>query len=272
MLRPTEFSVVCHRRRGTVELLPRAKVRRLRGAAADFFSYHLLNNPATRRTSEIEFGILMEDLRSGRLAEAIAKLEESFVASGATYSTCEVHLRSVQLWAEATYARTTFLRWLFKAEDVRVRSSVQDWALLAGKGSGAEKGLAAAGNITYEDAVAVCDLVSKDLWAASGAEYGLDDLVSFLGLPQNTEVVESEKLPQPAPPVTVASDLGSIARCAQVPRSRLRLKSPRAALGAAVAAAGSGVSAPAGPPMLVGARVGTLALVVSWCCYRFQLR
>ena len=244
MLRPTDFSVVCHRRQGTVELLPRAKVRR----HGDYVSYHLLMNPATRRTSEIEFGILMEDLRSGRLADAIAKLAESFVASGATYSTCEVHLRSVKLCAKATYARTTFLRWLFKAVEVRVKSSVQDWALLAGKGSGAEKGLAAAGNITYEDAVAVCDLVSKDLWAASGAEYGLDDLVCFLCLSQNTEVVECEKLPQPAPPVTVASDLGSLARCAQVPRSRLRLKTPQAASGAAWAAAGSGVASPAGPP------------------------
>ena len=142
----------------------------------------------------------MEDLRSGRLAEALAKLEESFAAAGATYSTCEVHLRSVQLWAKATHARTTFLRWLFKAVEVRVESSVQDWALLAGKGSGAEKGLAAAGNITYVDAVWVCDLVSKDLWAASGAEYGLDDLVCFLCLSRITEVVECEKLPQPAPP------------------------------------------------------------------------
>ena len=37
MLRPTEFSVVCNRRHGTVELLPRAKVRRFGGAAADYF-------------------------------------------------------------------------------------------------------------------------------------------------------------------------------------------------------------------------------------------
>ena len=45
ILRPTEFSVVCNRRQGTVELLPRAKVRRLGGAAADYFSYKLLMNP-----------------------------------------------------------------------------------------------------------------------------------------------------------------------------------------------------------------------------------
>ena len=62
ILRPTEFSVVCNRRQGTVELLPRAKVRRLGGAAADYFSYHLVMNPAKRRTAEIEFGIMMEDL------------------------------------------------------------------------------------------------------------------------------------------------------------------------------------------------------------------
>ena len=129
-------------------------------------------NPAKRRTAEVDFRILMEDLRSGRLVDALAKLAESFAASGATYSTCEVHLRSVQLRAKAAYPRRTFLRWLFKAEGVRVKVPEEDWALLAGMGSGgAEKGVAAAGNITYEDAVAVCDLVSKDLWAASGAEW-----------------------------------------------------------------------------------------------------
>ena len=74
-----------------------------------------------------------------------------------------------------------------------------------------------------------------------------DDLVRFLCLSQNTEAVGCKKLPQPAPPVTVASDLGSLARCAQVPR-RCRVKTPQPALGAAVAAAGSGVASPTGPP------------------------
>eukprot|EP00959_Pyramimonas_sp_CCMP1952_P229101 4790475-Pyramimonas_sp.AAC.1 len=69
-------------------------------------------------------------------------------------------------------------------------------------GSGAEKGVAAAGNIAHEDAVEVCDLVSQDARATSGAEYGLDDLACFLCLSQNTEVVLCEKLPQPAPPLT----------------------------------------------------------------------
>ena len=81
---PTEFSVVCNRRQGTVELLPRAKVRRLGGAAADYFAYHPLMNPAKRRPAETEFGILMKDLRSGRLVDAIAKLAESIAASGAS--------------------------------------------------------------------------------------------------------------------------------------------------------------------------------------------
>ena len=206
-------------------------------------------NPAKQRTAGQDFEILMEDLRSGRAVEAIANVPESIAASGATYSTCEVHLQSVQLWANATYSRTSLLRWLFKAENVRVKPSKEDWALLSGMGSGAEKGVEVAGNLTYEGAVAVCDLVTKDLWAASGAdEYGLDDLVCFLCLSQNTEVVESEKLPQPAAPVTVASDLGSLARCAQVPGKRLRFKTLQAASGAAEAAAGSDVASPAGPP------------------------
>ena len=245
ILRPTEFSVVCNRREGAVELLPRARVRKLGGGESDCFSYHLVMNPAKRRTAEVDFRILMEDLRSGRLVDALAKLAESFAASGATYSTCEVHLRPVQLWAAAAYSRTTFMRWLFKAEDVRVEPAAEDWALLTGMGSGAEKGVKAAGDITYEEAVAVCDLVSKDFLA--GSDYGLDDLVRFLCLSQNTEAVGCKKLPQPAPPVTVASDLGSLARCAQVPR-RCRVKTPQPALGAAVAAAGSGVASPTGPP------------------------
>ena len=249
MVRPKEFSVVCNRHLETVELLPRAKARRLGGGEANYFSYHPLMNPAKRRTAEKDFEILMEDLRSGRAVEAIAKVAESIAASGATYSTCEVHLQSVQLWANATYSRISLLRWLFKAENVRVKTSKEDWALLSGMGSGAEKGVEVAGNLTYEGAVAVCDLVTKDLWAASGAdEYGLDDLVCFLCLSQNTEVVESEKLPKPAAPVTVASDLGSLARCAQVPGKRLRLKTPQAASGATEAAAGSDVASPAGPP------------------------
>eukprot|EP00959_Pyramimonas_sp_CCMP1952_P357194 7479520-Pyramimonas_sp.AAC.1 len=63
-------------------------------------------NPAKRRTTEVEFGVLMEDQRSGRLVDAAAKLAESFAASGATFATCEVHLRSVQFWARVTHSRT----------------------------------------------------------------------------------------------------------------------------------------------------------------------
>ena len=40
MVRPKEFSVVCNRHLETVELLPRAKARRLGGGAANYFSYH----------------------------------------------------------------------------------------------------------------------------------------------------------------------------------------------------------------------------------------
>eukprot|EP00959_Pyramimonas_sp_CCMP1952_P432920 9065825-Pyramimonas_sp.AAC.1 len=68
--RPTEFSVVCNRRQETVELLPRAKVRSLGGAAADHFSHHPAVNPAEGRTAEVEFGVLAGDLRSGLLADA----------------------------------------------------------------------------------------------------------------------------------------------------------------------------------------------------------
>ena len=69
------------------------------------------------------------------------------------------------LWASATYARTAFLRWLFRAEDVpRTFSDGDDWLLLSGMGSGAEKGVQAAGGVDYSEAVAICNLVSQDLW------------------------------------------------------------------------------------------------------------
>ena len=158
----------------------------------------------------------------------------------------------MQLWANAKHAGTAFLRWILKAEDVAVKSCEADWALLAGMESGAEKGVAAAENITYEEALGVCDLVSQDVWAASGAPYELGDLVCFLCLSQNAEVIGRPKLPQPAPPVTVASDLGSILSRAQVPCIRPRWKTsearPSRRAFAASFAAGSGAASPAGPP------------------------
>ncbi len=121
-----------------------------------------------------------------------------------------------------------FLRWLFKAEGVAAERCKEDWALLVGMGSGAEKGVEAAG-LTYEDAVAACDVVSEHVWAASGASYGLDDLVCFLCLSQSREAVGSNILPPPAAPVTVASDLGDAGSGAQAPRRRRRFSSKTAA-------------------------------------------
>ena len=88
-MRPQEISVVCDRGQQTAELLPRKKVRRLGGWEAGFCSCHLLANPASRRPGRKEFGILMEDLRAGRLKTACDALAEKFAASGATYKDCE---------------------------------------------------------------------------------------------------------------------------------------------------------------------------------------
>ena len=139
-VRPQEFAVVCNRRDRTVELLPRASVRKLGGGAADYFSCHPMMCPASRRPFQHEFRTLMEDLRSGRLPGATAELAELFAASRANYTTSEVPLRSVRLWASATYSRTRFLRWLFKAEALVAEPCEEDWDLLAGMGSGAERG------------------------------------------------------------------------------------------------------------------------------------
>ncbi|CAK0884990.1 unnamed protein product [Prorocentrum cordatum] len=191
IVQPKDFAVAANRREATVELVPRSKVRALGGAAAGFFTYRLVMNPAKRRTGQCEFQILMDDLRAGRLEVATELVAASFAmsgapaASGAAYVENEVHLRAVGLWSHATHARTAFLRWLFRAEDVRRSFSERDWLLLAGMGSGLEKGIEAVGYIGYEDAVQICTLISQDLRAASGAAHELDDLICFLCLSQS---------------------------------------------------------------------------------------
>ena len=100
-----------------------------------------------------------------------------------------------------------FLRWLFKAEGLEIAVGPIDWGLLAGMGSGAEAGLEAAGIENYEKAVDVCkELDTRH--AASGAPYGLDDLVCFLCLSQHAEVIHAQEFPRPAPPVLVSAVLG----------------------------------------------------------------
>ena len=236
-VRPEEFAVVCNRRRRTANLFPKARVRSLGGNGADFFSYHSMMNPACRRLASGEFEILMEDLRTGRLKTALDALADFFAASGASYKDCEVPLRNVRLWNGAQYSRTRFLRWLFKAEGVVVAPSDDDWAVLAGMGAGAVKGTE---NLTYEGALQACRVVSDDIWAASGATYGLDDLVCLLCLAHGKEAVGGAELPGPAAPVTVAGDLGDLVPRApgEVQRSRKRFPqktadAERAASGAA---------------------------------------
>ena len=179
----------------------------------------------------------MEDLRSGRLPRATAELAVLFAASGANYTTCEVPLRQVRLWQRAAYTRTRFLRWLFKAEGLVAEPCEKDWDLLVGMGSGAEKGVAAAGGLSYAQAVAACGVVAEDLWAASGAPYGLDDLVCFLCLSQNKEALGRGELAEPAAAVTVAGDLGLRPPCATAPeqgrRRRRRCTTPDASRWAA---------------------------------------
>ena len=72
-----------------------------------------------------------------------------------------------------------FLRWLFKAEGLEIAVDPIDWGLLAGMGSGAKAGLEAAGIDNYEHAVDACKELGTR-YPASGAPYGLDDLVCFL--------------------------------------------------------------------------------------------
>ena len=83
-----------------------------------------------------------------------------------------------------------------------------DWDILAGMGSGAEKGLQAAGIRNYMEATDACQQLASHT-AASGAKYDLDDLICFLCLSQHKEAEAEENLPLAAPAVTVQGDLDS---------------------------------------------------------------
>ncbi len=225
------FSVVCHRGRRTVELWPCARARALGEPAADDYCLYDVagGDPSAQcrgRAGARNFAVLMQDLRSGHLEGALAKVARAFAAPGATYSACDAHLRTLQLWKNARRSRLNFLCWLFKAEGATAETCAEDWALLSGTGSGAEKGVEAAGGLAYLSALAACEVVSKHVWAAPGASYGLADLACFLHLSQSHEVVGSKILPPPPAAITVASDLGDIGPSSrtQVPRNRLRGK------------------------------------------------
>ena len=99
-----------------------------------------------------------------------------------------------------------FLRWLAKAEGCHIEVDDADWDILANMGSGSVGGVGDSGISNYQDAAATCFALTA-LGAASGAKYGLDDLVCFLCLSKHREAVETEGLPTPAPPVSVRDDL-----------------------------------------------------------------
>ncbi len=69
-----DLSVVCHSGRRTVELVPRAQVRALGGTANHYHSYNSGRAPSKRRAAASEFAVLTRDVRSGRLADALAKV------------------------------------------------------------------------------------------------------------------------------------------------------------------------------------------------------
>ena len=100
-----------------------------------------------------------------------------------------------------------FLRWLFKAEGLELPVDAIDWGLLAGMGSGAKAGLEAAGIGHYEHAVDACEELGTR-YPASGAPYGLDDLVCFQCLSQHADAIHAQEFPPLAPPVLVSAVLG----------------------------------------------------------------
>ena len=82
-----------------------------------------------------------------------------------------------------------------------------DWEMLVGMRSRARMGLTAAGISTYEEAVAACADLAREV-AALGAECKVDDFICFLSLSQSEEAVASMGFPNLAPPVSVRDDLG----------------------------------------------------------------
>ena len=93
-----------------------------------------------------------------------------------------------------------------KAEGLHIDVDEVDWNLLAGMGTGAVGGVGDSGISNYQDAAAACSVLSA-IGAASGAKYGLDDLVCFLCLSKHMEAVETESFPPLAPPVSISVDL-----------------------------------------------------------------
>jgi hypothetical protein len=223
----SQYQVLGSRLERRVELRKRTEVRSLAGKAKDCFAYHPYMNPASRRTGAQEFRILLNDVRSGSLWRACTSLAQEFNGKP-TFRGSEQILKAheIALWSgRSKYNRTLFLRWLFKAEGLHVHVGADDWAILAGMGSGAEHGLDAAGIVSYDTAVSACGELARQSGAcgvppegaralsetgaaASGAQYGLDDLICFLCLSQHQEAVACSECPRPAPPVSVLDDLG----------------------------------------------------------------
>ncbi len=137
-----DFAVVCRRGRGTAELWPRARVRALGGSACgDYhYVYSLGRHPSKKNGSgEFEFAVLMQDLRSGRLESALANVAAAFAASGATYSACQEHLRSVRLWDNRKNLPIKFSVLAFQgrgrhSEDMRGGLGTAGWQGIRGGG------------------------------------------------------------------------------------------------------------------------------------------
>ena len=231
-VRPDELTVASNRYLCRVDLVARQEKRRLGGCASGHFYYHPVMKPAGRRTGQREFSVLVQNVRDGKLLHACRKLAVNFASGGSTYIDGEKLLRPIELWRKTTSHRTMVLRWLLQAEGVVVEAGPADWELLKRMGSGAKKGVDAAGGLTYDDAAAVCKLISGDIWAGSGADYRLDDLICFLCLSQYAGAVDSGSLALPAPAVTIAGDLGmgtsplAEAAGAYAPARRMRAKKP----------------------------------------------
>ena len=120
----------------------------------------------------------------------------------------------VTLWQHGAYSCVRLARWLFQAEGVEVDWSEEDWSILCSMGQGVKTGMKKCGLRTYADAWRLCKLISS----ASGESYAMDSLACFLclGSRNSSPRINELKWPEPARPVTIASDLEIDAACPQM--------------------------------------------------------
>ena len=91
------------------DLLPRAESKRVCSAKENTYGYHPYSNPSNRRTGDVEFNILLDDIANGSLWRMCRALSEEWQVNP-TYKKSEKIIRDskIKLLMGALYTRTRF--------------------------------------------------------------------------------------------------------------------------------------------------------------------